>query len=112
MGPRRRCSGSKDWDFSWQEQYRFKDFVSLPKGTRLDATVSYDNSASNPRNPSKPPVRVTWGEESNDEMGSLGLQVVAANRGELPQLQQAYAQHLRASALAGFGVGLGRRLRN
>ena len=27
----------KDWDFSWQERYRFKDFVSLPKGTRLDA---------------------------------------------------------------------------
>ncbi len=94
----------KDWDFSWQEQYRFKDFVSLPKGTRLDATVSYDNSASNPRNPSKPPVRVTWGEESNDEMGSLGLQVVAANRGELPQLQQAYAQHLRESALSGNGL--------
>lgn len=94
----------KDWDFSWQEQYRFKDFVALPKGTRLDATVSYDNSASNPRNPSKPPVRVTWGEESNDEMGSLGLQVVAANRGELPQLQQAYVQHLRESALSGNGL--------
>ena len=23
----------KDWDFSWQERYRFKDVVSLPKGT-------------------------------------------------------------------------------
>ena len=22
----------KDWDFSWQERYRFKDFVSLPEG--------------------------------------------------------------------------------
>ena len=22
----------KDWDFSWQERYRFKDFVSLPAG--------------------------------------------------------------------------------
>jgi hypothetical protein len=72
----------KDWDFSWQERYRFKDFVSLPKGTRLDAVVSYDNSAANKRNPSRPPVRVTWGEESNDEMGSIGLQVVAATRGD------------------------------
>ena len=94
----------KDWDFSWQEQYRFKDFVALPKGTRLDASVSYDNSAGNRRNPSKPPVRVTWGEESNDEMGSVGLQVVAANRGELPQLQQSYAQHLRESALSMNGL--------
>jgi hypothetical protein len=63
----------KDWDFSWQERYRFKDFVTLPKGTRLDGMVSYDNSAANKRNPSRPPVRVTWGEESNDEMGSVGL---------------------------------------
>ena len=28
----------KDWDFSWQERYRFKDFVTLPAGTRLDAS--------------------------------------------------------------------------
>lgn len=53
-----------DWDFSWQERYSFKDFVSLPKGTRLDAEMSYDNSAANKRNPARPPVRVTWGEES------------------------------------------------
>jgi hypothetical protein len=93
-----------DWDFSWQERYRFKDFVSLPKGTRLDATLSYDNSAANKRNPSRPPVRVYWGEESNDEMGSIGLQVVAANRGELPQLQQAIAGHIRERAFSGPGL--------
>ena len=93
-----------DWDFSWQERYRFKDFVLLPKGTRLDATVSYDNSAANKRNPSRPPVRVYWGEESTDEMGSVGLQVVAANRGELPQLQQAIAAHIRERAFSGPGL--------
>ena len=94
----------KDWDFSWQERYRFKDFVSLPKGTRLDAMVSYDNSAANKRNPSRPPVRVTWGEESTDEMGSIGLQVVAANRGELPQLQRAFNEHLRTAATTRPGL--------
>ena len=93
-----------DWDFSWQERYRYKEFVSLPKGTRLEATVSYDNSAANKRNPSRPPVRVYWGEESNDEMGSIGLQVVAANRGELPQLQQAIATHIRERAFSGPGL--------
>jgi hypothetical protein len=49
-------------------------------------------------------MRVTWGEESNDEMGSIGLQVVAANRGELPQLQQALADHTRQAALARPGL--------
>jgi hypothetical protein len=93
-----------DWDFSWQERYRYKEFVSLPKGTRLEATVSYDNSAANKRNPSRPPVRVYWGEESNDEMGSIGLQVVAANRGDLPQLQQAIATHIRERAFSGPGL--------
>jgi hypothetical protein len=93
-----------DWDFSWQERYRFKEFVSLPKGTRLDATVSYDNSAANKRNPSRPPVRVYWGEESTDEMGSIGLQVVAAEKGTLPQLQQAIAAHIRERAFSGPGL--------
>ena len=93
-----------DWDFSWQERYRFKDFVSLPKGTRLDATVSYDNSAANKRNPSRPLVRVYWGEESTDEMGSIGLQVEAAEKGNLPQLQQAIAAHIRERAFSGPGL--------
>ena len=83
---------------------RWEGTVSLPKGTRLEATVSYDNSAANKRNPSRPPVRVYWGEESNDEMGSIGLQVVAANRGELPQLQQAIATHIRERAFSGPGL--------
>jgi hypothetical protein len=93
-----------DWDFSWQERYGFRDFVALPKGTRLDAEISWDNSAANKRNPTRPPMRVTWGEESNDEMGSIGLQVVAANRGELPQLQQALAEHTRQAALSRPGL--------
>jgi hypothetical protein len=85
----------KDWDFAWQEQYAYKDYVLLPKGTRLDGTVTYDNSSDNPRNPSSPPRRVTWGEQSTDEMGSVGIQVVAANEADLPALQRAYAEHVR-----------------
>ena len=94
----------EDWDFSWQERYAFKEFVSLPAGTRLDAVVTYDNSAANKRNPSRPPVRVTWGEESTDEMGSIGLQVVAAEPGELAQLQQAFGDHVRQAALTRPGL--------
>jgi hypothetical protein len=93
-----------DWDFAWQEQYQYKDFVLLPKGTRLDATISYDNSADNPRNPSQPPVRVTWGEQSTDEMGSMLLQIVAAHPEDLPTLQTAYIAHVREAALSGPGL--------
>ena len=60
----------KDWDFAWQDRYFFKELVPLPKGTRLDVEIHWDNSAENPRNPSSPPSRVTWGEESKDEMAA------------------------------------------
>lgn len=86
-----------DWDFSWQDQYQFKEFITLPKGTRLSVKITYDNSAGNPRNPSSPPKRVRWGEGSYDEMGSVSLQVVAANESELPQLRQIYRQHVRSA---------------
>lgn len=96
----------EDWDFSWQDQYQFKDFVALPKGTRLDVTISYDNSADNPRNPTNPPKRVQWGEQSTDEMGGLGLQVVAANDEDLARLRQAYLEHLREALLTRPGLRL------
>jgi hypothetical protein len=61
------------WNFNWQEVYRFKEPVKLPAGTRIDATIVYDNSAANPRNPNSPPAEVKWGMESTDEMGQVGL---------------------------------------
>ena len=99
--------GIDDWDFGWQEQYLYDQYVDLPKGTRLDVTVTYDNSVANRRNPSSPPKRVTWGEESTDEMGSMTLRVVAANDDELMVLQKAVADHVRKKA---FDSGLLQRL--
>jgi hypothetical protein len=63
----------KDWDFNWQGQYRYKEPVHLPQGTRIEIQYVYDNSDRNPHNPSHPPVRVTWGEETRDEMALLFL---------------------------------------
>ena len=85
----------EDWDFAWQDQYQFQEFVVLPKGTRLDVVITYDNSADNPRNPSHPPARVMWGEQSTDEMGGMGLQVVADRDEDLAVFQQAFLQHVR-----------------
>ena len=83
-----------NWDFSWQEQYTYKMPFLLPKGTRIDSEVTYDNSADNPKNPTIPPVRVRWGRMSSDEMGSVTLQVVAATEKEMPQLQASLKQHV------------------
>ncbi len=77
----------KDWDFAWQDRYYFQQLVPLPKGTRLDAEIHWDNSAENPRNPSNPPVRVTWGEESKDEMGSISLITVPKEQSDFADLQ-------------------------
>jgi mono/diheme cytochrome c family protein len=90
-----------DWDFGWQEQYQFQDYVDLPKGTKLAARITYDNSAGNPHNPTSPPRRVRWGKESTDEMGSITLQVVAAKEEEFKTLQDNYRLHIRDSAIKG-----------
>jgi mono/diheme cytochrome c family protein len=76
-----------DWDFAWQDRYFFKDFVALPKGTRLDGEVHWDNSASNPHNPSSPPIAITWGEQSKDEMGSVSLIAVPHAASDYAALQ-------------------------
>jgi hypothetical protein len=99
-----------DWDFAWQDQYQFKDFISLPRGTRLNVTISYDNSDDNPRNPTSPPTRVRWGENSTDEMGSMTLMVVAAKETELPELQQAYRRHVQSAFMKADVAPLRRRL--
>ena len=56
------------YDFNWQTSYRYKEMLRLPKGTRIDAVAYYNNSESNPRNPSKPLKEVRWGEGTTEEM--------------------------------------------
>ncbi|MDR1989349.1 MAG: hypothetical protein LBQ09_03870 [Acidobacteriaceae bacterium] len=94
----------KDWDFAWQEQYQFQSYVPLPKGTKLDVRITYDNSEANPRNPSHPPIQVSWGEQSTDEMGSMGIQVITDRPEDLAALEQAYARKVQMSALTKPGL--------
>jgi len=77
----------KDWDFAWQDRYFFKELVPLPAGTKLEAEIHWDNSAENPHNPSNPPIHVSWGEESKDEMGSISLIAVPLHEADLPTLR-------------------------
>lgn len=56
------------WDFGWQREYIFAEPVRVPRGARLYVRGVFDNSESNPNQPSKPPRAVTFGEETTDEM--------------------------------------------
>jgi hypothetical protein len=57
-----------DWDPEWQLLYYLKTPLTLPKGSKIYVTGTYDNSANNPRNPNSPPRVVDSGESSKDEM--------------------------------------------
>jgi tetratricopeptide (TPR) repeat protein len=68
-----------DWDINWQAVYEYKNPVALPKGTRLEMRITYDNSEHNPRNPNHPSRLVTFGDRSRDEMGHVWFQLLARN---------------------------------
>jgi mono/diheme cytochrome c family protein len=76
----------KDWDFNWQDQYQFATPLKLPKGTKIDVEFAYDNSTDNVRNPSSPPKRVRFGEQTTDEMALFFGQVVCANKADAQKL--------------------------
>ena len=101
----------KDWDFNWQDSYVYKEPFTLPRGTRIDATITYDNSAANPRNPISPPRRALWGEQSYDEMGMVGFAFELVDRADLPAFQQVLGMRTKlAIQAAGKNGTLGRFL--
>ncbi len=87
----------QDWDFNWQDRYDYKEPVLLPRGTRIEATITYDNSAENPRNPCNPPVRVRWGVQSFDEMASVNFMMMAVNKDDEAQLRQQMGAALKTA---------------
>ena len=76
----------KDWDFNWQNFYQYESPVRLPAGTRLVLEAVHDNSAENFRNPSHPPRRVTWGEQTTNEMSAAVVQLVPVREQDREQL--------------------------
>jgi tetratricopeptide (TPR) repeat protein len=92
----------RDWDLRWQHVYRYHTPMPLPKGTTVAMRYRYDNSASNPRNPAIPPVRVPWGQQSREEMGDLWLQVATQTAADRELLDRTF----RAKWMATDAVGL------
>jgi tetratricopeptide (TPR) repeat protein len=82
-----------EWNFHWQDFYRYRDPVALPKGTRLTMRFTYDNSDDNPRNPNHPARRVTYGPKSADEMGDLYLQLLPQSTEALERLREDWTEN-------------------
>ena len=53
-----------NYSFAWQLQYYPKRQLALPRGTRVELSAWFDNSANNPA----PAKEVRWGDQSWDEM--------------------------------------------
>ncbi len=58
---------SVKWDFDWQFAYEAASPIAAPKGTRLEVTAHFDNSANNKLNPN-PERDVFWGDQTWEEM--------------------------------------------
>ena len=91
-----------DWDFRWQDVYRYATPVSLPKGTTIAMRYTYDNSAANARNPHQPPARVVWGQNTSDEMGDLWLQIVPRAAADFAALERDVRRKTLAEDLAAY----------
>jgi Flp pilus assembly protein TadD len=103
-GSTKRLLHIGSWDFHWQQDYRYVAPVALPRGTAIEMRYTYDNTAENPANPHKPLRRVTWGPQSRDEMGNLGLQLLPRSPPDAVILARAFAEREIRDNVAGAEI--------
>ena len=92
----------RDWDFRWQDVYRYASPVELPRGSTIRMRFTYDNSSANPRNPFQPPQRILWGQNTTDEMGDLWVQLVPARNEDVGMLGADIAKKTRTEDIAAY----------
>ena len=105
-GTRRPLIHIADWDFHWQDFYRYRTPFVLPRGAELTMEFTYDNSAANPDNRFAPPRRVTWGQDSSNEMGDLWIQVAPVRPADLGPLTRDRRPTELAEDIVGFEMEL------
>lgn len=69
------------YDFNWQTTYFLKEPMTLPKGTKLECTGWFDNSANNAANPD-PTKMIAWGDQSWEEMNVGFMEIAFDRRGD------------------------------
>ena len=88
------------WDFRWQDRYSYRSPVVLPRGTKLSMRMTFDNSASNPNNRTRPPQRVRSGPRSTDEMAQIWLEVVPRRPEDAAVLNAEFTRRSLLGAIA------------
>ncbi len=85
------------YDFNWQLLYGFGPAKLAPRGSRLEVTGVWDNSANNKYNPN-PKAEVRWGDQSWEEMliGWVTLQIDPST--DVDNLFQKHSQGESAAA--------------
>ena len=92
----------QDWDFRWQHLYRYATPLALPRGTTLSMRYTYDNSAANARNPTRPPARAQYGWQTNDEMGEMYVQVLTRTERDRDLLERTHERKAIADDIVGY----------
>jgi hypothetical protein len=92
-GTKRLLLHIPQWNFQWQQDYRFVTPIALSRGTTISLEYSYDNAEDNKSNPHRPVRRVTWGPQSSDEMGNLGVQLLPRSTADAAVLVKSFADH-------------------
>jgi tetratricopeptide (TPR) repeat protein/mono/diheme cytochrome c family protein len=100
-GGRRPLILINNWDFNWQDQYRYNTPFWVPAGTKLEMEYEFDNSEANPRNPSRPPGRVGWGWRSSDEMADVWIQVMTRTDADRARLAADVGRKMAAEDVIG-----------
>ena len=99
-GSRKDLLWIRKWDFRWQDRYRYRSPVYLPRGTKLSMRFTYDNSEGNPNNRTRPPQLVRSGPRSTDEMGHLWIEVVPRRREDAAILNADFVRRAMLAAIA------------
>jgi tetratricopeptide (TPR) repeat protein len=103
-GSRRPLLQIDDWDFNWQDQYRFSNPFWLPAGTTVSMTYIFDNRSTNPRNPSGRAERVQWGWRTSDEMADVWIQMLTRTPADQRALSSAARRKMTAEDAVGVEV--------
>lgn len=77
------------WDFRWQSVYRYREPITLPAGTRIDADYRFDNGALNPAQAFDEPQRISWGWGSDQEMCEIYFTIVHTSEEDMRALSRA-----------------------
>ncbi len=101
----RRILDIREWDFDQQQPYTFREPQQFPAGTRFELCVRYNNSSTNPANPTVPARTVRFGESLRDEMALVILQTTLPNPTDRPSLNLALAAS-RDRMFSGLLTGL------